>query len=123
VKKCLIVDDSSVIRKVARTLLNDLGYQVLEAETGGAGLAICADEMPDAILLDWDLPDMSGFDFLVAFNRRCSGPRRPHIVYATTENDPRDIARAIATGASNYMTVPFDRDGIEACFPHAFAAA
>lgn len=122
-KKCLIIDDSSVIRKVARTLLNGLGYEVLEAETGSAGLSICAGQMPDAILIDWDLPDMSGFDFLVAFNRDFASWPRPHIVYATTENDPLDIARAIATGANKYLNVPFDREAFEGCFPPAYAAA
>ena len=122
-KRCLAIDDSSVIRKVARTLLNSIGYEVVEAETGAEGIASCAERMPDAILLDWDLPDMSGFDFLVAFNRDFPTGPRPYIVYATTENDPLDIARAISTGANKYITVPFDRAAIEACFLRAEVAA
>jgi two-component system chemotaxis response regulator CheY len=116
VKRCLIIDDSSVIRKVARALLNSMSYEVIEAANGAEGIAACAARMPDAILLDWDLPDMSGFDFLVTFNREFPGPSRPYIVYATTENDPLDIARAISTGASKYVTVPFNRETLEACF-------
>ncbi len=122
-KRCLVVDDFPVIRKVAKTLLNSIGYEVVEAESGAAGIASCTDQMPDAILLDWDLPDMSGFDFLVAFNRDFQSARRPHIVYATTENDPLDIARAISTGANKYITVPFERDSIENCFLRIEAAA
>ena len=80
---CLIVDDSGVIRKVARTLLSQLDFEVSEAENGADGILACAHKMPEAILLDWDLPDMSGFDFLVEFKRNF--PRaEPHIVYATT---------------------------------------
>lgn len=121
--RCLIINDSSVIRKVAGTLLNNIGYEVIEAETGAEGIAACMQRMPDAILLDWDLPDMSGFDFLVTFNREFSACARPYIVYATTENDPIDIARAISTGARQYITVPFDRETLEACFRGADMAA
>ena len=122
-KRCLVIDDSSVIRKVARALLNSLGYEVIEAASGADGIAACAEKMPDAILLDWDLPDMSGFDFLVTFNREFSGASQPYIVYATTENDPLDIARAISTGASRYITVPFNRETLEACFSRTDMAA
>ncbi len=122
-KRCLVIDDSPVIQKVARTLLNSIGYEVIEAGNGAEGLALCADQMPDAVLLDWDLPDMSGFDFLVAFNRDFEAVRRPYIVYATTENDPIDIARAISAGANKYITVPFDRDAIENCFLRTEVAA
>lgn len=121
-KRCLVVDDSSVIRKVAHTLLNSLGYEVIEAENGAGGLAICAKQMPDAIFIDWDLPDMSGFDFLVEFTRSFPGSG-PHIVYATTENDPIDISRALKTGASDFLIVPFDRPSLEEKFPHAAIAA
>ena len=121
-KLCLIVDDSSVVRKGARTLLNSIGYQVIEAENGQQAIDKCADRMPDAILLDWDMADMSGFDFLVQFKMRFAGAT-PHIVYATTENDPIDIARAIKAGADDFMIVPFNRADIEAKFPHGALAA
>lgn len=120
-KLCLIVDDSSVVRKVARALLNSMGYEVVEAETGQDGIDICARQMPNAILIDWDLPDMSGFDFLVQFNSQFP-ISRPHIVYATTENDPIDVSRALKTGATNFLMVPFERSDIEAKFAHAAAA-
>lgn len=121
-KLCLVIDDSSVTRKVARVLLNSIGYEVVEAETGGAGLDACGERKPDAIWIDWDLADMSGFDFLVQFGRRHTGPR-PHIVYATTENDPVDISRAIRAGADDFVIVPFERVDIEAKFPSGLVAA
>lgn len=120
-KLCLVVDDSSVIRKVARALLNSIGYEVIEAESGQDALRTCEARMPDAIFIDWDLPDMSGFDFLVDFKRNFASST-PHIVYATTESDPIDISRALTSGASEFLLVPFDRAGIEDKFPHAFAA-
>ena len=121
-KLCLIVDDSSVIRKVAHALLRQLNYEVTEAANGADAIATCAEAMPDAILIDWDLPDMSGFGFLVEFRRKYPN-EAPHIVYATTENDALDIARALKTGASDYLLVPFTRDDIEQKFPKATVAA
>ena len=121
-KLCLIVDDSSVIRKVAKVLLNNIGYEVIEAETGQAALDICAQHMPDAVLIDWDLADMSGFDFLIDFKRQFP-VARPHLVYSTTENDPIDISRALKAGADDFLIVPFDRHAIEARFPHGSMAA
>lgn len=121
-KHCLIVDDSSVIRKVAKNLLNSIGYVATEADNGQAALDSCAEKMPDAILLDWDLADMSGFDVLVQLRQRFP-TARPHIVYATTENDPIDIARAIKAGASDFVLVPFNRADIEAKFTHGAIAA
>jgi two-component system chemotaxis response regulator CheY len=116
VKLCLVVDEFNVIRKVAKTLLNGIGYEVVEAETGQEAIDLCARSMPDAVYIDWDLPDMSGFDFLVEFNRQFTGPK-PHIVYATTETDPIDISRALKTGADEYLVIPFDREALEAKFP------
>lgn len=117
-KLCLVVDEFNVIRKVAKTLLNSIGYEVAEAESGQAAIDFCAQHMPDAIYIDWDLPDMSGFDFLVEFNRLFSDCSKPHIVYATTETDPIDISRALKTGADEFLLIPFDRDSLETKFPH-----
>jgi len=100
-----------------------MGYEVVEAETGAAAIELCATQMPHAIFVDWDLPDMSGFDFIVAFNRRFDSPRRPHIVYATTENDPIDISRALKTGADDFLLVPFNRADLEDKFPNVAALA
>lgn len=114
-KQCLMVDDSSVVRKVAKYILNSLGYDVIEAENGREAIEKCQFRLPDAILLDWDMPDMNGQEFLTAYMHTFRS-RKPYIVYATTENDPVDIARALSMGASDYILKPFDREGIEAKF-------
>ena len=121
-KLCLVVDDSNVIRKVSKTLLNSIGYEVVEATTGQEAIDACTEQMPHAIFIDWDLADMSGFDFLVEFNRRFADAS-PHIVYVTTENDPIDISRALKSGADEFLMVPFDREALESKFPHAALAA
>ena len=67
-RTCLVVDDSRVIRKVSRHILESLDFTVEEAENGQLGLDKCAEAMPDVILLDWNMPVMSGMEFLGAFN-------------------------------------------------------
>ena len=68
-KNCLVVDDSSVIRKVARRILEDLSFEITEAEDGMKALDVCRKEMPTAILLDWNMPVMDGLEFLAHLRR------------------------------------------------------
>lgn len=121
-KRCLIVDDSSVIRKIARVILERQGYEISEAENGKEALARCKTEVPDIILLDWHMPVMSALEFLAALRVSISG-RRPHIVYCTTENDLGDISRALAAGADDVMLKPFDRASLLAKMANVAAAA
>jgi two-component system chemotaxis response regulator CheY len=60
VRTCLVVDDSRVVRKVARRILEEIGYDVAEAADGVEALAWCRAAMPDTILLDWNMPVMDG---------------------------------------------------------------
>lgn len=117
-KQCLIVDDSRVIRKVARRILEELKFGIEEAEDGQLALEICRRRMPDAILLDWSLPTMTGIDFLRALRREPSG-NLPIVVFCTTENDIAHITEAIGAGANEYVLKPFDRDIVEAKFTEA----
>lgn len=114
-KSCLIVDDSSVVRKVARRILENMDFIVEEAEDGQDAFDKCRQEMPDAILLDWNMPIMSGLEFLKLL-RAYVGGDKPHIVYCTVENDIGAIAMALKAGASDYMMKPFDRAILEAKF-------
>ncbi|MHC2838408.1 CheY-like chemotaxis protein [Bradyrhizobium diazoefficiens] len=72
-KTCLVVDDSSVVRKIARRILEGLEFQVTEAEDGSKALEICQRQLPDAVLLDWNMPVMDGFEFMGHMRRL---PRR-----------------------------------------------
>jgi two-component system, chemotaxis family, chemotaxis protein CheY len=114
-KKCLVVDDSSVIRKVARRILEGLEFQILEAENGEEAIESCKGQMPDAILLDWNMPKMDGYDFLRVL-RRLPGGDKPKVVFCTTENDVAHIARALHAGANEYIMKPFDKEIVEAKF-------
>jgi two-component system chemotaxis response regulator CheY len=120
-KSCLIVDDSSVVRKVARRILEDMDYIVDEAEDGQEAFDKCRQEMPDAVLLDWQMPIMGGLEFLKLL-RAYVGGERPRVVYCTTEHDIGHIAMALKAGANDYMMKPFDRDMLESKFQDAEAA-
>ena len=105
---CLVVDDSDVIRKIQRRILEDMKFLVLEADSGLAALDQVQRAMPDIIILDWRMPGMNGHEFLAAFQAIAS-ERKAVVIYCTTENDPQDIALAYAGGASEVLMKPFDR--------------
>lgn len=111
-KKCLVVDDSSVIRKVARRVLEELDFEIMEAEDGQKALDQCAKEMPEAILLDWNMPVMDGLEFLVQLRASNNG-NVPKVIFCTTENDISHIAQAVQAGADEYIMKPFDREILE----------
>ena len=114
-KTCLVVDDSKVIRKVARHILEALHFNVEEAGDGREALDRCeAGNLPDVILLDWNMPVMSGMEFLRSLG--ASGMPRPKVVFCTTENDVAHIARALHAGANEYIMKPFDKEIVEAKF-------
>jgi two-component system chemotaxis response regulator CheY len=111
-KTCLIVDDSRVIRKVSRPLLEGMGFDVAEAADGSEALDACAAAMPDVILLDWNMPVMSGIEFIRVLRQRSDG-QRPKVVFCTTENDVVHIRSAIEAGANEYVMKPFDRETLQ----------
>ena len=111
-RNCLIVDDSKVIRKVARHILETLRFAVHEACDGAEALAHCHREVPDVILLDWNMPVMSGLEFLRALEHSGITPR-PKVVFCTTENGVAHIRAAMDAGADEYVMKPFDREALE----------
>ena len=108
-KSCLVVDDSKVIRKVARHILETLDFSVEEAEDGREALVRCEARMPDVVLLDWNMPVMGGMEFLRTLRQR-KFDNQPKVVFCTTENDIGHIARAMHAGADEYIMKPFDKD-------------
>ncbi len=105
-KVCLVVDDSRVVRRVARRILEGNGFGVREAGDGAEALAACRASLPDCVLLDWNMPVMNGLEFLRAL-RREFGPSPP-VVFCTTETEMRFVEQAIAFGAQEFIMKPFD---------------
>jgi two-component system chemotaxis response regulator CheY len=114
-KSCLIVDDSKVVRMVARKILEGLDFQIEEAEDGQKALDACQRKMPDAVLLDWNMPVKNGIEFLKDL-RVMAGGDRPMVVFCTTENDVAHIQEAIGAGANEYIMKPFDSEIIQSKF-------
>lgn len=112
-RRCLIVDDSRVVRKVSRKIVENLGYDVIEAENGEEALARCKADMPDLILLDWDMPVMTGIEFISRL-RALNAPHRAKAVFCTSKGDTHDIYRGIDAGADEYVTKPFDEASLKA---------
>ena len=112
-KRCLVIDDSRVIRKVARAILEDLQFDTAEAEDSEAALEYCRAHMPELILLDFDLPKTGGMEFLRKLRHERDG-KHPIVVFCVTENDVPQISEALEAGANDYVQKPFDRAALEA---------
>ncbi|MFL5252156.1 MAG: PleD family two-component system response regulator [Rhodopila sp.] len=108
-RTCLVVDDSRVVRKVARRILEANGFAVSEAADGQEALDSCRQTMPDCVLLDWNMPVLDGITFLRRL-RTEFGPENPPVVFCTTENDLGHIQEAITAGAQEYIMKPFDEE-------------
>ncbi len=108
-RTCLVVDDSRVVRKVARRILEANGFAVTEAADGQAAMEACRQMMPDCVLLDWNMPVIDGITFLRNL-RSEFGPDKPPVVFCTTENDMSHIEQAIEAGAQEYIMKPFDEE-------------
>jgi two-component system chemotaxis response regulator CheY len=105
---CLVVDDSRVVRKVARRILEGNGFAVREAADGSEALLSCRAALPDCVLLDWNMPVMNGIEFLKAL-RSEFGPHPP-VVFCTTETEMKYVEQAIEYGAQEFMMKPFDEE-------------
>ncbi|NMM46382.1 response regulator [Rhodospirillaceae bacterium KN72] len=114
-KSCIVVDDSRVIRMVARKILEELGFEVREAEDGKEALDLCQKSIPDGILLDWNMPVMDGLEFLKQLRKLPNGGTTK-VVFCTTENDLSHIQEAIAAGADEYIMKPFDSEIVQSKF-------
>jgi len=106
-KTCLIVDDSRIIRKVARRIVEALGFEVDEAADGVEALTYCMGAMPYVVLLDWQMPVMDGLTFLRRL-RELPGGRTPKVLFCTIETRADRIAEALSAGADDYVMKPFD---------------
>jgi two-component system chemotaxis response regulator CheY len=112
-RTALVVDDSRMIRRVSRQILEQLGYSVHEAENGQEALARCKVAMPDAILLDWNMPVMTGMEFVSAL-RATPGGAHPRVIFCTTNSGEPAIREALSNGADGYVVKPFTAQALEA---------
>ncbi len=111
--KVLVVDDSKAIREIEKKYLEEMGFEVLEAENGEEALKV-VEENPDIklILLDWHMPVMNGYEFLLKLR---ANPKWSDIkvMMVTTENQQKSVVDAIMAGANEYLMKPFDKEMLE----------
>jgi two-component system chemotaxis response regulator CheY len=112
--KTLIVDDSVPIRKIMKKMLLEMRHEVLEAENGQDALRQL-ESHPDIglLLTDWNMPVMTGIELLEAIREKGASFPKPVIVMVTTENEESKIARALVTGANEYIMKPFSKEILE----------
>lgn len=116
-KHCLIVDDSRVVRKVARRIIEELHFECEEAEDGQKALELCERKMPDVVIIDWNMPIMSGLE-LLRYIRQMESGKDVKIVFCTTENSAAQIQKALDASVDEYIMKPFDSEIIETKFKH-----
>ncbi len=112
-KTCLIVDDSAVIRKVARRILEGMNFKVGEAEDGAKALVLCAEAMPDVILLDWNMPEMDGYEATAAIRARETNGQRIPIIAMTAHALEGERAKCLAAGMDDYLSKPVNIEELE----------
>jgi two-component system, chemotaxis family, chemotaxis protein CheY len=109
----LVIDDSRAMRLILRRIVGPLGYDVHEAANGREALEILTllDRTPEVALVDWNMPVMSGLEFISAA-RSQQRLRSMALVMVTTESEHSQIVRALAAGAHEYIIKPFTPDAI-----------
>lgn len=103
----LVVDDSPLIRKIAKQILQKNGFDVIEAENGKSALEMCKKFNPLGVLLDWEMPVLNGIEFLKQVNKADLNPN-PKIIFCTSQNSFENIQKALEYGADEYIMKPFD---------------
>lgn len=104
----LSIDDSSTVRKIIKAVCDVLEYNFFESENGSDALDFLKTgaENIDLILLDWNMPGLSGFEVLEAL-KTDEALRHIPVMMVTTESEKNSIVAAIKAGAINYMKKPF----------------
>ena len=112
-KKVLVVADSVAIRQFIKKNLKELGFsELMEAENGAAGLKKAGEEPVDLIVSGWNMPNMTGLEFLKAV-RADAGLKRIAFIMVTSEADKEKIIEAVQAGVDQYLVKPFNAMQLE----------
>jgi two-component system chemotaxis response regulator CheY len=110
--RVLLVDDSRAIRAVLRRMLHEAGFSVYEAGNGHEALRVLDQEgVPDIALLDWNMPEMNGYELLLAIRARPDCDGLP-VLMVTTESEAEQVMKALDAGADEYLMKPFTNEAL-----------
>ena len=111
--KALVIDDSRAIRRILVKTLKELDIEVVEAAHGQEALdkLESGEATVDLIMVDWNMPEMNGYDFIVAVRGKEQFSEIP-IMMVTTESEMSQMTRAIEAGATEYLVKPFTKEMI-----------
>lgn len=107
--KCLIADDSKVIRMLLSRIMGSIGFDAVEAEDGEEVVELCLSQEPDLIIMDWFLPSLEGIDVLYKIRNQLK-IKQPKIVFCSSMIDVEKIRQALDGGADDYIMKPFDEE-------------
>lgn len=107
--QCLIADDSKVIRMILSKIMNNMKYDVIEAEDGEEVVELCETKEPDLIIMDTKLPILDGIDAMYKI-REMQKIKQPKIIFCSSIADPERIREALDGGADDYIMKPFDEE-------------
>ena len=112
-KKVLVIDDSKLARLELKKTLNALEFEVIEASDGLIGLEMIKEEpLPDLILLDWNMPNMNGLEFLLKIKKDTNYSKIP-IIMSTVENEMPKILKVLEAGADEFVMKPFEKEELK----------
>lgn len=110
--KFMLVDDSSTMRKIQRRTLEKLGFSdIVEADDGAKGLELFGSSIPDIVITDWNMPNMTGLEMVTAIR---SNNKTTPIIMVTTEAEKTKVVEAIKAGISDYLIKPFTPEALSA---------
>ena len=110
--RALVVDDSRTMRAIVSQHLRELNFEVSEAASGLEALVSIRKIGPvDVVLVDWNMPEMSGVDFLKKIREEEAFQNVP-VMMVTTESEQGQIVRALAAGAHEYLIKPFTGEAL-----------
>lgn len=108
--RALVIDDSRAIRTILTKIMTGLDFEVETAEDGRKALDVLeGGSVPDVCLIDWNMPVMTGLEFVVEVRKRREW-RNVTLMMVTTEAEQANIVRALAAGAHEYCIKPFTAD-------------
>lgn len=114
--RCLIIDQSAMVRRVAARIIRELGFEVIEAKSAREGLDMSSTTPPNVVMLDWKTPDMNGAEFIAAMRAQTGETAMPIILFCTADRSVDQIVTALKAGADEYIMKPFDSEIIESKF-------